>query len=94
MTTREQIQALRDAYGDPDYGRGVLRARILADLTALLAEPPCMWTPDEDGAYHTSCGEAYQFIDGGPAENSQRFCGYCGRPLQVGADRTHGGLRT
>lgn len=52
---------------------------------------PCTWTSDEDGTYHTSCDEAYQFIDGGPVENKQRFCGYCGRSLQVGMNTERSG---
>jgi len=39
----------------------------------------CDWTRDDfDDSWDTSCGEKWQFTDGGPAENHQRFCGYCG----------------
>lgn len=42
----------------------------------------CKWTEDEDGNWFTDCGEAFTFIDGGPAENSMKFCCYCGKPLE------------
>ena len=44
--------------------------------------PPCEWAEDDDGVWQTDCGEAHQFTDGGPVENSQRFCGYCGGKLK------------
>ena len=44
--------------------------------------PSCLWTLDDiDAAWDTGCGNRHVFTDGGPAENGQRFCGYCGRPL-------------
>jgi hypothetical protein len=43
----------------------------------------CVWTPDSDGAYETSCGQAFVFTNGGPAENGARFCLYCGGSLVV-----------
>jgi hypothetical protein len=45
----------------------------------------CVWTlEDEDGsAYQTSCGEMFEFNDGGPAENKAKFCQYCGKALVV-----------
>lgn len=46
----------------------------------------CQWTGDEDGDFwETDCGHAFQFNNGGPKENDQKFCGYCGKPvLEVG----------
>lgn len=46
--------------------------------------PVCVWSYDSDGTfYETACGHAYQFTDGGPTENGQRYCGYCGRLLKL-----------
>ena len=41
----------------------------------------CEWREDEDGVWQTGCGHAFTFEDGGPVENQQRFCGYCGARL-------------
>jgi len=44
----------------------------------------CKWTEDEwDGYWQTDCGQAWEFTDGGPAENHCRFCHYCGKPIEV-----------
>ena len=46
----------------------------------------CAWRHDGDGTWEASCGEAWTFIDGGPHENSVRFCQGCGRPVRVTDD--------
>ncbi len=44
----------------------------------------CRWTEDpDDGYWETNCGNHFEFIDGGPKENSMRFCCYCGAELNV-----------
>ena len=46
----------------------------------------CEWerTDDPDFAWwDTSCGEAWTFIVGGPAENKMEFCPYCGSSLVI-----------
>jgi hypothetical protein len=46
----------------------------------------CEWRLDADehgDSWDTDCGHKYQFFDGGPIENGQRYCGYCGKPLKV-----------
>jgi hypothetical protein len=46
--------------------------------------PICEWTEDtDDGSWDTACGHRFQFTDGGPKENGQQFCGYCGRSLKA-----------
>lgn len=63
--------------------------RALSELLAAAPQPPgeavsCEWTSSDDpdmGWWETSCGEAWTFIDGGPAENKMKFCPYCGKPL-------------
>ena len=52
------------------------------------AEPTeCLWSKDPDfemgDTYDSSCGEKWSFIDGGPAENSVRFCQGCGKPVKL-----------
>jgi hypothetical protein len=41
----------------------------------------CAWQEDEDGAYDTDCGNRFEFIDGGVADNDMKFCPYCGKPV-------------
>lgn len=41
----------------------------------------CDWTEDEDGNWHTGCGEMFVFTTDGPVENKMRFCPYCGKAL-------------
>lgn len=41
----------------------------------------CHWTQDEDGIYHTGCGNAFTFDSGTAAENRAKFCQYCGGDL-------------
>lgn len=38
----------------------------------------CEWKEDDEGVWHTGCGNAWEFTDGGPYDNRQKFCGYCG----------------
>lgn len=54
----------------------------MATKKANTVQPFCRWTEDYDGAWETDCGQSYMFDEGGPAENGQKFCGYCGKPLR------------
>lgn len=47
----------------------------------------CIWTEDENGTWHTSCGEDYEIIEGTPIENGMQYCCYCGRHLEQEAIR-------
>lgn len=42
----------------------------------------CTWKEDDEGNWDTTCGEAFQFNDGTPSENSMKYCCYCGKPLK------------
>jgi hypothetical protein len=42
----------------------------------------CIWTENEDGIYETSCGNAFEFMEGTPERNHIRFCPYCGKVLR------------
>ena len=41
----------------------------------------CKWQEDEDGNWHTGCGNAFCFIDGAPDDSGMKFCCYCGKSL-------------
>lgn len=43
---------------------------------------PCIWQQDEDGFWHTDCGQVHEFMNGSPAENSYVFCPYCGKEIK------------
>jgi len=47
-----------------------------------LKKQECLWQRNDgfDGEEHwdTACGNLYEFAEGGPVENKQKFCGYCG----------------
>lgn len=45
------------------------------------ADAKCSWREDFDGYWETSCGELHDFNEGTPADNSHRFCPYCGSNL-------------
>lgn len=41
----------------------------------------CGWVQDSDGSWETGCGHIFEITEGTPAENSFKFCCYCGGPL-------------
>jgi hypothetical protein len=47
----------------------------------------CEWTQDADfemgDTYHSSCGELWSFIDGGPKENRVSYCHHCGKHVKL-----------
>lgn len=46
----------------------------------------CIWQLDDlmDGdLWETSCGQAFQFTDGGPEDNQFKFCYRCGKEIEV-----------
>lgn len=45
-------------------------------------EETCEWW-DEDGVWASSCGVAFQFDEGYPAENGFKFCYRCGKKIEV-----------
>lgn len=44
---------------------------------------PCVWI-DSEMHWSTSCGKAFNIIDGTPSENGFKFCVYCGKVIQEG----------
>ena len=64
----------------------LLRLDIPAELSEnVQSAPACTWTPpqDDDEPWSTSCDNLFQFFDGGPTDNSFKFCPYCGGKLVV-----------
>jgi hypothetical protein len=46
----------------------------------------CRWAPSKQvdfDMFETRCGFCFQFNDGGPIENSFKFCPFCGLPLTL-----------
>ena len=42
----------------------------------------CEWQQDENGMWHTGCGNIFEFIVGTPTENEAVYCQYCGRRIK------------
>lgn len=51
------------------------------DLDRFVKESICTWHEDDDGHWHTSCGNMFTLFDGTPVENGMAFCPYCGNAL-------------
>jgi hypothetical protein len=52
--------------------------------------PTCEWAKDPDEEYmpdtwDSACGEKWTFNEGGPVENSVRFCQGCGKTVKLAA---------
>lgn len=45
----------------------------------------CIWTQDDEDSdtWGTQCGHYFTVNEGTPADNSMRFCCFCGKPLVV-----------
>lgn len=81
MTLRDQIKEMADS--TTSKVRLTALMEVLALMDKLPPDEPCRWRYDEDDFWGTGCGEAFVFMDGGPAENRVAFCPYCGRPLEI-----------
>lgn len=42
----------------------------------------CYWREDEDGNWHTGCGQTFVLNDGSPRDNRMRYCYHCGHRLR------------
>jgi hypothetical protein len=49
----------------------------------------CTWTLDDDelGTWASSCGELWNFIEGGPDENRVSYCHHCGGKVVKGESK-------
>lgn len=43
----------------------------------------CVWNEDDDGTWESTCGQSWQFIEGGPGENGVRYCHACGKAVKA-----------
>lgn len=67
-----------------DVRAGDAKAALAALLEALANDRKvCQWTVDEDGIWDTKCGHRWEYLTGGPRDNNQHWCGYCGGLLVV-----------
>jgi len=67
------------------------KAAISACRAAMLqpVSQGCAWTYDEhDYKWDSTCGESWQFTDGGPEDNGVKFCQGCGKPVALAAAPT------
>jgi hypothetical protein len=69
----ELIRLVREALGTGPKTSHDLAKQILAEI--------CVWVGDGDNAWATSCGELYEFYEGGPVQNGFKGCPYCLKPL-------------
>jgi hypothetical protein len=42
----------------------------------------CKWSQNEDGAFETECGGAFEIMSGTPTDNNMRYCCYCGDAIE------------
>ena len=72
-------------------GRRAALERAVNAEAAWAGEPrhACEWCVDEDGVWYTGCGHAWQFENGGPAENDTKWCQYCGGRLSEASNVRH-----
>jgi hypothetical protein len=65
-----------------DMERVTLLRKLKGDLLVAANKMVCTWTQVDDehtpDTWQGSCGAVWSFIDGGPADNGQRFCPKCG----------------
>ena len=79
------------AYGQPRYKAKSFRAAIDSARAKPATPQPaesCKWLESDPwgempNTYESNCGEAWSFIEGGPVENSVKFCHGCGKPVIV-----------
>lgn len=53
-------------------------------MNPLLQASPCVWSPDAESGWLTSCGAMFYFVEDGPKENQFKFCYNCGQHIEIG----------
>lgn len=81
---RRLIAEIVSCADDVDGGKRDARgfARKLVATVRAERQQPCVWNEDEDGTWESTCGEYWQFIEGGPVHNGVRYCHGCGRAVK------------
>lgn len=75
--TRDELREAMIAINLPDL------LRKEREYDALIAAE-CAWDYDDHSdSWDSACGEKYQFISCGPAENGVRFCHGCGKRVRL-----------
>jgi hypothetical protein len=82
----EQFYAWWNEWPKPSNEEIVMRALAavprLALASPMVAERTCEWKyydwPESDSTFESACGSTWAYLDGGPAENEQRYCHKCG----------------
>jgi hypothetical protein len=81
----EAVGTVLEGWTLPDGARKTLEAAYYQAPHAVPAI--CEWKKDPDyemgDTYHSSCGELWSFIDGGPKENRVSYCHHCGKPVKL-----------
>ena len=78
MTIRDIVTDILDSSPETVFSLwGLADTDCMASSTYV----PCTWTQDDDGIYHTSCGQAQEFTTGTREENGYKFCPYCGKEI-------------
>ena len=83
----------REILRHADDSAAYLHERCTCKIEDAMSEPrapeprqeACLWEQSRDpdcDYWETTCGQTWQFLDGGPAENRTRFCHYCGGPIE------------
>ena len=81
-------------FGGEESGVSLEQASVIWEAAAKAAEARftsrnnrrnaiCRWKYNDDGYYHTACGEDWIFPEGSPVENGLVFCPVCGKRASV-----------
>ena len=90
----ECYEALCDLPNDEPYDTGSMsrgclclkgecRCKPLKEAGKMSAgKKTCKWEQDDEGIWHTDCGNAHVIEADGPEENGMKYCCYCGKILK------------
>jgi hypothetical protein len=63
-------------------GDGWLGGALCTVIFADAIHKKCKWLSCDGDTWETSCGNFYEFYEGGPKENCFEHCPYCGSELE------------
>jgi len=71
------------------FAREVNGSTFMGEPAPQAVPAVCEWKQDDDfemgDTYHSSCGELWSFVDGGPTDNRVSYCHHCGKKVQLAA---------
>ncbi len=88
VQTAENLQ-ITAAFTVLSIARGYVWRRVFDRITRTQPEKQCAWAEDNEHTWHTSCGNAWGFFDGGPEDNDIKHCHGCGLPVRHAQSDTH-----